>query len=67
MTVDKLAVNRDGIVTMREYRLWVSDDRCLLVRLWNDLGKGEELEVATRKSPYDTWGPPIRLSEEVIK
>ena len=67
MTVRKLAVNRDGIVTMRLYRVWTNDERTLLVRLWNDIGLGEELEVATRESPAHSWGPPVTFSEEVIR
>lgn len=42
------------------YRLWVNEERTVLVRLWAN-GK---VEVATREHPSDTWGPPVYLEEE---
>lgn len=48
------------------YRLWVNDERTLLVRLWEDGGQGH-VEVATREAPDHTWGPPTYLTEEVVK
>jgi hypothetical protein len=41
------------------YRLFVNDERTLLVRVWD-----EGAEVATRESPAHTWGPPTYLTEE---
>jgi hypothetical protein len=63
---------------MSDYRLWVSEDRCTLVRVWIDLvdvtgaGAGDleilpgatRCEIATRDDPSHTWGPPVRLTEE---
>lgn len=42
------------------YRLWVSDDGTLLVRLWSN----GEIEAALRAGPGAIWGPPITLKEE---
>lgn len=58
-----------------DYRLWVSEDRCVLLRIWgpaidvttfkqNDDGK--IVEVATRQTPAHTWGPPVSLYEEKV-
>lgn len=44
------------------YRIWVSDDRCTFVRMW-DNGK---VEVARRDASWQTWGPPIVLVEEKV-
>jgi hypothetical protein len=44
------------------YRLWVSEDRCTLVRMW-DSGK---VEVARRNASWETWGPPVVLTEEKV-
>ncbi len=63
---------------MSDYRLWVSEDRCTLVRVWIDqvdvteLGDSEPqilpgatmCEVARRDHPSHTWDPPITLTEE---
>jgi hypothetical protein len=63
---------------MSDYRLWVSEDRCTLVRVWIELvdmtgaGSGDReilpgataVEVATREDPSHTWGPPVTLAEE---
>lgn len=42
------------------YRLWVNEERTVLVRLW----ASGVVEVATRESPADTWGPPVTCEEE---
>jgi hypothetical protein len=42
------------------YRLWVSRDRTMLVRLW-DSGV---VEVCTRSEEGAIWGPPVRLEQE---
>ena len=42
------------------YRLWVNDERTVLVRLWDD----GTCETATRERLWDTWGPPVYLTEE---
>jgi hypothetical protein len=44
------------------YRLWVNDERTVLVRLW----ASGELEVAIRSDPAAIWGPPILLTEEKL-
>ncbi len=43
-----------------QYRLWVNDDRTLLVRIWAD----GTVETARRDTPQHTWGPPVYLREE---
>lgn len=42
------------------YRLWVSEDRCTMIHMWDD----GTVTVATRPDPSATWGPPIRMVEE---
>lgn len=42
------------------YRLWVNEERTMLVRLWS----GGGMEVATRSVPGAVWGPPVMLVEE---
>ena len=43
------------------YRLWVSKDRTVLVRLWlPDM----TVEVATRPHPDAVWSPPVEVREE---
>lgn len=42
------------------YRLWVNDERTVLVRLWED----GTCETATREASEHTWGPPVYLHEE---
>ncbi len=44
----------------QEDRLWVNDERTVLVRLWAT----GTVEVATREHPGQTWGPPKYLEEE---
>ena len=47
------------------YRLWVNEERSVLVRAWlNDRGEIGSVEVATRETPEHTWGPPVYLKEE---
>jgi hypothetical protein len=42
--------------------LWVNEARTVLVRMWeNGL-----VEVATREKSWDTWGPPVTLTEEKV-
>lgn len=43
------------------HRLFVNDERTVLVRLWSD---DATVEVATRAHPAETWGPPVYLTEE---
>jgi hypothetical protein len=45
---------------MNEYRLWVNEERTVLLRIW----ASGQVEVATRDSPEHTWGPPVHLEEE---
>lgn len=42
------------------YRLWVNDERTVLVRQWDD----GRVEVAMREEPDHVWGPPQWCSEE---
>lgn len=42
------------------YRLFVNDERTILVRIWDD----GSAEVATRESEGDIWGPPVLVREE---
>lgn len=42
-------------------RLFVSEERTTLVRLW----ASGTVEVATRQEPGFTWGPPIVCAEEL--
>lgn len=44
------------------YRLWVSADRKVLVRMWDD----GHVEAALRPHPDATWGPPVELEEEKV-
>jgi hypothetical protein len=44
----------------QSYKLFVNPDRTILVRIWED----GTVEVATRKSPAHTWGPPVYLEEQ---
>jgi hypothetical protein len=43
-----------------DYRLWVSEDRTRLVRLWGD----GSMEICERPDPGAIWGPPITVTEE---
>lgn len=42
------------------YRLYVTDDSTVLVRIWDQGGA----EVAMRAHASHTWGPPVSLVEE---
>jgi hypothetical protein len=42
------------------YRLWVNEQRTVMVHLWEN----GVVHVATRESPAHTWGPPITMTEE---
>jgi hypothetical protein len=42
------------------YRLFVNDQRTVLVRIW----EGGVVEVAVRDRPGDIWGPAVVLHEE---
>ena len=44
------------------YRLFVSDDRTVLVRLWED----GEVEASLRPADAPIWGPPIQMHEEKV-
>ena len=46
-----------------DYRLFVSRDRCTLVRIWMTGGR-EQVEVAYRPSPGAVWSPPVIVQEE---
>jgi hypothetical protein len=49
------------VIDAMPYRLWVNDPvRTVLVRIW-DSGL---VEVCLRDHRGDTWGPPIRVTEE---
>ena len=43
------------------YRLWINAERTVLVRVWQ---LNEQMEVAFREHPDDTWGPPVRLEAQ---
>jgi hypothetical protein len=44
----------------RDYRVWVNDERTVLLRVWNS----GEAEIAMRDKEAHSWGPPIRMVEE---
>lgn len=44
------------------YRLWVNEERTVLVRQFSEQG----VEVALRDEPGHTWGPPMLCAPEVI-
>jgi len=44
----------------RDYRLFVNDERTVLVRMWVD----GRVEVCTREEPWYSWGPPVIVEEE---
>ena len=44
------------------YRLFVNEERTVLVRLWA-VGT---VEVATRQHQAETWGRPVYLTEEKV-
>lgn len=42
------------------YRLFVNDERTVLVRIW----PSGQVEVATRPDPGAVWGPPVVVIED---
>jgi hypothetical protein len=44
----------------RDYRLFVNDERTVLVRIWVD----GRVEVCTREDSDGIWGPPVLVEEE---
>lgn len=44
------------------YKLWVSADRCTLVRLW----PSGVMEVCFREDVGGIWGPPVELEQEIV-
>lgn len=42
--------------------MWLNPERTVMVRFWAS-GK---VEVATRETPGDAWGPPVVLVEEEL-
>jgi hypothetical protein len=55
---------------MDDYRLFVNEDRTVMVRIWRPAFVpftpcvADVLEVATRDAPGDVWGPPVLVKEE---
>jgi hypothetical protein len=51
---------------MDDYRLFVNEDRTVLVTLW--VGQGPDgsdlMDIAVREHPDAIWGPPTQLEEE---
>jgi hypothetical protein len=45
---------------MREYQIWVNDERTILVTVWPN----GVATVAFRDTSAHTWGPPVTLTEE---
>lgn len=56
------AADRKRVLAPPMCRLWVNEERTMLVRLWNT----GTVEVATRKDPVYTWSPPTYLTEEKV-
>lgn len=44
------------------YRLWVSEDRKVLVRMWDN----GHVEVCVRPEQEGIWSPPISVFEERV-
>ena len=52
---------------MADYRLWVNEERTVLVRLWEATDARPQIcEVARRETPAHTWGPPVAMTEEKV-
>lgn len=51
---------------MDDYRLFVNEDRTVMVRIWaaDDVTQQEVMEVATREHRDAIWGPPVAVREE---
>jgi len=50
-----------------DHRIWTGrrpDGTWILVNLWR-LPGGDQLDVAFRDEQWHTWGPPIRLTEQI--
>lgn len=45
------------------YRLFLSEDKTLLVRIWKMADGSERVEVTTRATVDGVWAPPIQLYE----
>jgi hypothetical protein len=45
---------------MSDYRLFINDERTVLLRIWPD----GATEIATREDSSHTWGPPVVVREE---
>ena len=43
-----------------DYRLFVNDERTVLVRIWTD----DKVEVALRLAPDRIWSPPVTVKED---
>ena len=48
-------------MSVEDYRLFVSEDRCTLVRWWIET---DQVEVSTREDEGAIWSPPVLLEEE---
>lgn len=46
------------------YRLWVNDERTVLVRVWDD--GTVEASLRMGETQAHPWGPPIALTEETV-
>jgi len=47
-------------VTVSTHRVWVNEERTVLVTVWPD----GTVTVARREAPDHVWGPPVYLVEE---
>jgi hypothetical protein len=47
-----------------DYRLFVNDEKTVLVRIWGEGTPTVLAEVATREHPDAIWGPPVVVKEE---
>jgi len=57
---DRIANQRPFPDAAHRYRLWVNDERTVMVEVWTN----GTATVATRDHPSHTWGPPTTLAEE---
>lgn len=48
------------MTTMTNYKLYVSEDRCTMVRFWTT----GQVEVCTREFEGAIWGPPTVVEVE---
>ena len=56
---EQAAARRAPYIGPQSYRVWVSENRTLMVRIW----AGGKIEAATRETADHIWGPPIELEE----